>query len=179
MKQPFRTLVLLSSFVTFGPIILWQVNGQTKFEPEKRQDPPNNNGDMPDIKNTFPLLLPDEPLKPGKNDDDLRKLLIARFNAASEETRDRVIESTPRTHPIDKAVNAANRLIQSRIELIENPEDEIAVREEFLSLAKHIEKLTESLLKVGRCNTTDVALARYMRLDAEILLLKLKSKARK
>lgn len=125
----------------------------------------------------LPAILTAKPRQPGEKDDDLRKLLVARYNAAVAEIAAFYRDFLKGRGTFETFVPAAQRLVESGIELSDTPAEQIALREQFLELAKEVEKNQLACHEAGRIPDSEVAQARYLRLDAEIRLLRAKRKA--
>jgi hypothetical protein len=125
----------------------------------------------------LPALLKAKPIEPAPGDDELRKLRIARFNAAAAETRARYEEYQHSGGDITPVLEAARRLVSSRLALDQRTADEIAFCEQFLELAREVEKIYEHRFRAGTATKAMVELGRYHRLDAEIQLLHVKRNA--
>jgi hypothetical protein len=125
----------------------------------------------------LPAILKAKPLKPGPGDDELRKLLIARYNTAVAEMAARYTEFLAGRTPMEDFVAVARRLVHSGVELSDKPADQLAFREQFLELAKEVERAQQARHEAGRISVADLESARYLRLDAEVEVLKAKRKA--
>jgi hypothetical protein len=126
-----------------------------------------------------PAILKAKPLKPAPGDDELRKLLIARYNVAVAEMQARYAEIAAGRANFDIAVEAARHLVDSGIELTDKPAEQLAFREKFLELAKEVERIIEAQVEAGKTGLAELEKARYLRLDAQIQLLKAKRMAAK
>src|SRR5262249_20172181 len=122
----------------------------------------------------LPAILTPEPMKAAPGDDELRKLLIARYNAAVAEMQARYREFLAGRSSLDSMIEPARHLMDSQLEVTEKPADQIAVREKYLELMKGFEKLQQARFEAARIPTSEVESARYLRLDAEVQLLKAK-----
>jgi hypothetical protein len=71
---------------------------------------------------------------------------------------------------------AVDRLVQSGIELETALKDRMDLLEETVRFSKHIEEVVNRQYNAGFVTKSDLALARYARLNAEIRLLKEKEK---
>jgi hypothetical protein len=125
----------------------------------------------------LPAILTAKPLQAGPGDDDLRKLLIARYNAAVAEAAGRIQEFQTGHCNLEAMAGVARRLVDSGLELRDKAADQVTLREQFLELAKEIEKIVQVRFEAGRISPADLELAHYERLDAEIQVLKARRKA--
>ena len=125
----------------------------------------------------LPAILKAKALKPGPGDDELRKLLIARYNVAIAEMEVRLRELRAGKCLFDALADVAQRLVDSGIELSDKPTEQLTFREQFLELATEIERIQKASFDSGRTGQADLERARYLRLDAEIQVLKAKRKA--
>ncbi|MFL5240686.1 MAG: hypothetical protein ACJ8FY_01140 [Gemmataceae bacterium] len=154
-----------------------QAQPETQSKDEEESDP------LKEMVKAYPALFKAIPLT--KRDDELRKLQIERFEAAKEQVRSLylmiVVGSAPGAGQAAVVfhLEPTRQLLDSRLDLVENPEDEIAVREDFLKIAKENEKISKRNLETGRSNVAEVAKMRYARADAEIQLLKAKRRLKK
>ena len=125
-----------------------------------------------------PAVLRAEPLKIEAGDDELTKLLKARYNAAVAElqARSKALESGNGT--VEDIFGAARKVLRSELALSDKPADRIAVREKYLELERAAEKVATIRFQAGKLSDADLAAARYSRLDAEVQLLKAKRKAK-
>jgi hypothetical protein len=116
-------------------------------------------------------------LKPGPNDDDLRKLQIERYNAVLRETQVRFRQHySGQSVPYGSLTDVVRRLMQAHRELARTPAEEVAFLQESAEFMKDRERVTEEQFKAGHVSKADLEQARYFRLDFEIELLKAKSK---
>jgi len=124
-----------------------------------------------------PKILTAKPLKPGPKDDELRRLLIERYNSAVTEMQGRHQEVLAGKGTLEVFAVVGKRLVESGLELNEKPADRVTLLEQYLELMREIEKINVSLFEAGRISKADLALARYLRIDAEIKLLRAHRKA--
>jgi hypothetical protein len=125
----------------------------------------------PDVK--FPALLSAEPLRENPDDDEMRKLLKERYNAALGEARhsyalEGVLCGGDNQ---DYRYGSWKRVLQAGLEAYDGPAEKVALLRDYLQLTKEAEQLEELRYKVGRCKIDHVHRARYERLDAELRLL--------
>jgi hypothetical protein len=101
----------------------------------------------------------------------VRTLRIARCNEAMKlaewslrQYRQGIATSSP-------LLSAADKLLNSTLELVSDQQTRNMIIDEFVQLAQAIEKQTQSMVDHGTGTTCDLALAKYIRLNAEILRL--------
>jgi hypothetical protein len=125
----------------------------------------------------LPAILKVKALEPQPGDDELRKLLIARYNAAAAEMAARYKEFLAGKSIFEEMVDVGRRLVDSGLELSDKPAEQLALREKFFELALEVEKVQNARFAAGRIGAADLESARYLRLDAEVQVLKAKRKA--
>ena len=140
----------------------------------KAQDP-----DLRDEK-TWPVLVRDQPLKVGENEDQVTKLMKKRYNAALDELRTRFnfwIQSEGRLAQI---CDNADRVVSSRMEIESQAADKIRLLKQKLNFAMVVERRTVALAKTkSRAqNILDQKFARYYRLNVEIELARVSKRAK-
>jgi RNA polymerase sigma factor (sigma-70 family) len=153
------------------------------------QDSPKPKELLPEDANNPPKEL-DKPLKrpdvaapgkkaPGKAEDRLHKLLLARRDIAEEEWKARSglyrvganepgTGGSPVTLPM--LLDTAKRLLKAELELSANKAERLKAREKYLNRAKEVVDITEAQYKAGRLGKSTFASALYEQLDAEIEL---------
>ncbi len=131
------------------------------------------------IEGPAPSVLTAQPLKPEPGDDELRKLLKERYNAALAELQGWVAEFHAGNHrmPRDATTKAAQRVLEARLELSSTPEDRIRIRQELVWCAWMYERVIRYHHHAGRIGIAELEKARYLRLDAQIKLLRAKREA--
>jgi hypothetical protein len=122
---------------------------------------------------TIPKLM-----KIADSDDELHKLLKARFNEAVALLQTRVEIYLAGRGTFDPVFEAARHVLRSELELTEKPADQVGVRERFLTTAKDLERFTKLRYDAGQVSQGELQNARYWRIDAEIQLTKAKRKAK-
>jgi hypothetical protein len=120
-----------------------------------------------------------KPLKADPKDDELRKLQIARYNEAVEEVKGlgELVLRGVRTP--DVLLDAAKHVAQSGLDVYDDHNDRIRLLTDYVELTKENEKVFEAHQNAGRVAQSDLHMARYFRIDAEIQLLKAKRAAEK
>src|SRR5262245_42271119 len=134
MMKPTRITIL---FTILSTAWLWAGLGSVGAQQPKPAD-----ADDPIVAKLRPILKA-KPLEPSKEDDQLKKLLKARYNTALRLLRARYeyVESGRRAP--DALFEPARLVHDSWIELHEKPADQIAMRETYLEIAKDMEKIVE------------------------------------
>ncbi len=122
-----------------------------------------------------------EPRKSAPGDDDLRKLLVARYNAALAvvQARDQELSTGGRVEVVAALSKAARHLLDAELELADNPAEQLLAYGRALKYARSVERMLEARREAGTATLADVERAHYHALDAEIQLLKAKRKADK
>jgi len=151
-------IVTLSLFATTSPLC-----AQDKDQPEKK----------------LPSILDAKPLKADAKDDELKKLLIARYNAAVEEMTVRYALIQAGQADSNAAFESSQRLLLSGLELCDKPADRVTLLTQYLELTRAVEKVMDLQVQAGKGLRTDLSRALYYRIDAEIQLLKAKREAEK
>jgi hypothetical protein len=149
------------------------------------QEPPTEKpSDKPRVK--LPTLLSAKPLKVDPKDDELRKLLKARYNEVLAEARDfYAFEEFAKHNAIEWYLTQEDRyrmlqrVVQAGLEVYETPSDGIALLGQYLEEARRLENRAQARYRAQRCRLGDLNRARYERLDAEIRLLRAKREADK
>jgi hypothetical protein len=181
-----KTIGCLVMLAMLGLSCNHPLSAQTRSDPKKEER--NIDKRLQDLRPSgYPMLMSRKGIKGDTKDDDLRKLLLERFDAALEEMNVRLLErpagglgaETLRLDFFEQLSVAAQQLVDARLELAKAPEEEMAIREEFVDLAKEIEKKAKVKLDNGRVDLASYARTRHLRSDAEIQLLKTKRKVKK
>jgi membrane fusion protein (multidrug efflux system) len=126
-----------------------------------------------------PALLTGQPLKEGPKDDELRKLLKARYNEAlvEKEGLDKMFQVGRASY--DSVVEAGQRLLKAGLELCGTPADKVALLTQFVERTKAAETIAQGRFESGRASDLALHRLRYQRLDAEVQLLRAKREADK
>jgi len=119
-------------------------------------------------------LLKMKPLETGPRDDDLYKLMAERFNAALAEVQSAHQRVVAGQIGPDGLFEATSRLKHAGLEVFADPKQRIKLLEDFVELAKEVERITDARQQAGRATVEEMQRVRYYRLDAEIALLRLK-----
>lgn len=130
----------------------------------------------------LPALLSGKPLKEDPSDDEMRKLLKARYNesvAALKEYYELTsLPGVDTIYSLDELYGGWHRLLTAGLALSNRPGEKIALLTQYIDIVKAIEKDQQARYDAGRTHLTDLHRARYERLDAEIQLLQAKRQAK-
>ncbi|MCC9608665.1 hypothetical protein LOC68_09130 [Blastopirellula sp. JC732] len=126
-----------------------------------------------------PAILSSEPLEIAEDADPLQVLLVERLNAAVLELKyvKRMYESG--IVSFGDLIEPAKRVRDSGLELSDDTQNQVAWLERFLELARFNEAIVERRIQSGSETQNALQTAKYLRLDTEIMLLRLKRKAEK
>lgn len=117
--------------------------------------------------------------KPEAGDDELKRLLKERYNAALFAYKYTEAAYSNGTVTFDELTACCAKMLHAYLELSDKPADQIDAIERYLVFAKQTElkvfSLYKSQTKGGEADKYEKA--KYMRLDAEIQLLRAKRKA--
>lgn len=130
---------------------------------------PGLSGAEPPAGSALPAALATAP-RADADDDKLTRLRKAKCAAAVEELRLRYAAYQSGQAPVLAVFEASRRVLDAQLALAAGPEDRLRVLEAGVQLARDAEKTQEQLVKSGKGSTADVALARCVRLAAEIAL---------
>ena len=148
--------------------------------PIAAQQPPPAQFDVPPVVKKLLLLVKAKPQEPAKDEEELRKLLKARYNSAVRGLEMKLQEFEAGRITTEGLVGPFRKVHDSKLELSPEAADQIAVREMLVELAKDIEKIVEVKVAEGILQGSSVLEdARYLRLDAEIQLLKAKRQSQR
>jgi hypothetical protein len=115
--------------------------------------------------------------KPGADADDLTKLLIERYEAARVEVSQLSVTLGEQLFMLDVRLGeAVKRLVEAELELATSREERLALLEGYVDYLKETEALMRAMFLSGArgISLADLARAKYVRLDAEIRLLRAK-----
>jgi uncharacterized protein (TIGR00725 family) len=144
--------------------------------PGRAGDPPPGQPDGPAANK--PAILSAKPLKIDPRDDPLRKLLKERFNYALAEIEARYHRCLAGTGTDEVLFEAAQRLLQAGLEVADTAEARLKLREQYLELAREVERIIALKVEAGKEQIAELERARYFRADAEIQVLREKAKAK-
>jgi hypothetical protein len=113
-----------------------------------------------------------EPLRFDPKDSPLCKLLKERFNEALAETKFRYEEVEAGRALLDKVFDCYQRLVRAGLEAADTPAERVALLKQNVDLAREIEKIVALQVEVGKATQPELHRARFLRLDAEIRLLR-------
>jgi hypothetical protein len=121
----------------------------------------------------LPRLLAAKPLSTTDQKDELRRLVRERYNAALEEARERYrqLREVANTNP-DTVCSAFRRLLASGVLAADTGRARLEFLQAYLELARDFEKLMDQLTGGAAAKAADRAHARYLRVDAELQLLR-------
>jgi hypothetical protein len=122
-------------------------------------------------------LINAKPLEPEAGDDDLRKLLKARYNAALSEVRNRYDALAKGRGTLDPLFDAGRRLFEAELDLYAKPAERITALEKLLEFVKEFEVILERNLKAEIGTPADLDRLRFGRLTIEVALVKAKREA--
>lgn len=110
------------------------------------------------------------------DDDELNKLLKQRYNEVVLELKYRQALYETGRGGIKSVQEVASRLLEAGGEVFDKPEEKAELLTRHLELMKQIETDAEARFAAAEGNAADVSNARYHRIDAEIKVLRNKSK---
>lgn len=170
--------------IQFKPVPLLCVLLTAAAVPPLLGQQPQKPPDKPEIR--LPPLLTSKPLKEDAKDDDHRKLLKARYNAAVGELKSLYQDDEwvtyygePRLGGQDGFYGPWLRVVRAGLELFETLAEKIDLLTQYIEAAKEVEKIQVLRFEMGRTTSGALQRARFERLDAEIQLLRLKREADK
>jgi hypothetical protein len=120
----------------------------------------------------LPKLLTTRPLDPAGESDEIRRLLRARYNAVLEEVRGRWQQFQTGSSKLDPLLESLRRLRSSGVEVEAIGRNRLQFLEDYVAMTRQVEDLVQRAVKAGQLASADAAQARYMRLDAEVELLR-------
>jgi hypothetical protein len=121
-----------------------------------------------------PAWLTAKPLEAGTNDDELQKLLKARYNAALKSLQGHLarteIDPTVSMTPV---IAAAHTVLDADL-AITAPKDTVGAYQHYLEFMRHFDDVAGTRWKNGSLGSDEVNAAHEARLDAEIKLMQAK-----
>jgi hypothetical protein len=128
-----------------------------------------------DVERVYQIIAK-KPVETGLVDVELRKLLIARRDAAVEVMKawHRRYEDGREDPTIDRLGGAIGRVLDAQLELSGNPADHLQIHELRVEISTDLERREMEKVELGTGAPMDVAEARYKRLGCEIDLLRTK-----
>jgi hypothetical protein len=135
--------------------------------------PPDRNAEK------LPALLAAKPLAAVDGDDDLQKLLKARYNEVAAELAGRYRQLRAGVTDVESLFDPAQRLLQTGLELHGKPADRIALLNQFLEFTRMMEQAVKARVDAGVAPMLELNYVRYFRIDAETQLLRAKREVEK
>jgi hypothetical protein len=120
-------------------------------------------------------LLRGFPLAIDPQDSRMKKLLKERANSAAVEFGSRYRECMAGRCTLDTLFGSAGRLLKAKVELPGKPAV-LQTHEDYAEFTRKIEGMLKKSMEEGRVPVKEYEYARYMRLDAEITLMRLQEK---
>jgi hypothetical protein len=127
----------------------------------------------------LPVLLSGKPVKTDPGEDELRKLVKARYNEALGEAKGIYEQYLDGRAEWEGVLSSCQRVVQAGLELCDKPADKVDVLTKYLEVTKEGERVTQRRYDAGREWISAVHRARYERLNAEIQLRRAKREADK
>lgn len=126
-----------------------------------------------------PKILSIETVKVPADADRLQRLLVERFNTAVAELQMAKRMYDHGVVPFGNLVEPAIHVRDSGLELSDDPQEKIAHLKRFLEFAQLNEKTVQQRYETGTVTPDTVQSAKYLRLDTEIVLLRLERETEK
>lgn len=117
-------------------------------------------------------VLSGEPLKEDPKDDELRKLLKARYNEVLSEEGGFAAMHRRDWASAESLAETRQRRLQAGLDLCDRPADKIALLNQFVEQTKDQEKLAQAMKEAARGTQMTIHRFRYQRFDAEIQRLR-------
>jgi RNA polymerase sigma factor (sigma-70 family) len=135
---------------------------------------------QPPVSESLPVaLLSDEKvdalLAASTANDKLKPLLKERYQAASVEMESRYKDFVAGRGTLDILFGSSRRLLEAERELSDRKADQIAALERRWKILRAVEQLNQARFNAGRIPIHDLAVSRFHRLDAEIMLERAKA----
>ena len=105
---------------------------------------------------------------------ELHQLLKARCDIAASLLEIEEKRLNERRSTLMSVCEAARRVRDSAMELTSEPAEQFAALTKYLAIARRLEDTMNRVVEKGVAPSSDKELARYLRLDAEIVLLRVK-----
>ena len=112
-------------------------------------------------------------------DTPLAKLLKERYNAAIDFALDEMARIQEGRFTVMALGEAMDLMVGAGLELFSDPKERLAVLDESLRYSQHAEKITTLRYEAGAVPKSDVVTAKYIRLTAEIRILREKETKRR
>jgi hypothetical protein len=124
-----------------------------------------------------PAILLVKPVEEDPNDDELRKLIRARYNTAVLEVQHARQLFLGGRVTFDNVASAGQRLVQAGLEYHRSPAERGELLSQYVELTREYERAIESKVNNGVEGHQVLYQARFERLNAEIQLLRFKQTA--
>jgi len=122
----------------------------------------------------FPSLLKMEPAKEAPSDDDLKKLLKARYNEALADVRGLLHFVELGRSSIEEVCARAERLVEVGLDMTENLFERAELLTKYLQTTRAIEEIARTKVEAGAASAVTHHRAKFHRLDAEVRLARAK-----
>lgn len=129
------------------------------------------------LEGSVSAVLKREPLVPAAGDDELLKLLKARYNSAVTVAQVAVAGYTSGRGESASVWAAIQLLLAAELELTADPKEKVQIHERNVQLAQEIEEVLKARIAAKIVPSRDLPTATYNRLDAEVQLLRAKRAA--
>src|SRR5262249_1924933 len=126
------------------------VGAKPKPPQAKQPDAPKSEKKDDEPKEFEPALVKMKPLAANPKDNELHKLLKERFNAALAELQARYERVRAGMLGNEGLYDAGSRVKLAGLELYDDPKEKIALLEQYLELAKEIERIMKVRAEAGR-----------------------------
>jgi hypothetical protein len=113
-----------------------------------------------------------KPTKVDQNDGELLKLQKERYNAAVEVVEVEMLRVEAGRQTAAGMGAAINRVVEAGLDFMTEPKERLALLDESIQAAKHIEQLMKLMYDNGVVNRSELAIARHSRLSMEIRRLR-------
>jgi uncharacterized protein related to proFAR isomerase len=120
-----------------------------------------------------------KPVEIADGDSQLVKLQKERYNAALTVVKLRLLRVAAGKDTLVALGDTFERLVDAGLEVLPTPKERHELLERAVEAAKQMERIVTLLHKEGRISTDEFEQARFVRLSAEIRLLKEKEHAKK
>jgi hypothetical protein len=135
--------------------------------------------DLPDEKLPPEFEIRLKPVKSAEGDSQLVKLQKERYNTALTIVRLRLLRVAAGKDTLVALGDTFERLVDAGLEILPTPKERLELLERAADAAKEMERIVNFSHKEGRISTDEFEQARFVRLSAEIRLLKEKDRGKK
>ena len=118
-------------------------------------------------------LISSKPLEATAQDDELVKLLKARHNVALEGLQGSYRDYKRHIIDIDTVFDAARRVVDSRRDVAQAPEEKLAVNKRVLATLAELEEIYRGRIETLGGGESDLIRIRFARLTTEVEILRL------